>query len=72
MIDAASSGGGKKALGDAAVDAIYAERNYSNLGSTPRKTGVLHASGLRWSLAGLSDTWVRLREQVSIPYVVPH
>ena len=66
MAQSPGSAGGKKAFGDVAVDAIFAERDYSNLGTVPRKTGVLHASGLRWSLAGLSDAWSRLRERVSI------
>ena len=72
MAQSPGSAGGKKAfgdgrwaMGDAAADAIFAERDYSNLGTVPRKTGVLHASGLRWSLAGLSDAWARLRDQVS-------
>lgn len=52
-----------KTFGNWAVKNIFSSRNYDPRQGPPRK-GTLHSLRLQWSLAGLSDTWHELKQQV--------
>lgn len=50
-------------FGTWAVKNIYSSRNYGSR-KGPTRQGTLHSLGLQWTLAGLSDTWHELKQQV--------
>lgn len=52
-----------KAFGTWAVAKIFQTRSYGAR-EGPKKQGKLHSSNLQWTLAGLSDTWHELQQQV--------